>query len=206
MHSKIDTTPVKIQLSVGDARSYPADVAFVGSGPTLLREIEHATGRQFEPLVYPDWVFRKYGPLDGLKHARILRCEDFAWKHTVSLGGRPSGRVRKAFAAEMMDAVDVVVRKTVRPESVLLVPYHREPADLVAKMTLFFAWCIHRQPVTRQRFYRPSTIRIVDAEDVTIFHDLIGPRSEELQRFIRDLLERFWWADHVGTSALFEIV
>jgi hypothetical protein len=206
MSPKIDTTPIRIQLSLGDACSFPADVAFIGSGPALVGEIEQATRKCFEPLIYPEWVLRKYGPLDGLRHTRILSCDDFTWKHTVSLGGRPSRRVRKAFAAEMMEAFDVVVRKTVRPDSVLLVPYHREPADLVVKMTLFFAWCIHRQPVSRQRFYRPNTIHIVDAEDVTIFQELIGPRSEELQGFIRDLLQRFWWADYSETSATFEII
>lgn len=206
MRKTIETQPIRIHLSVGDARSYPADVSVIGSGPSLLREVERATGMRFERLVYPDHILRKHGPLDGLKRTRILRCDDFVWKNTISLGARPSRRVRTAFLSEWVEAMHVVVRRSVRPDSLLIVPHQRDPEDVVAKTTLFFVWCVHRLSIGGTGFHRPRTTRIVDVEDVSPFLELIGPRNDELRHFFGTQLERFLWTDPEMVSAAFEIV
>lgn len=161
---------------------------------------------QFERLTYAEFLLRKYGPMDGLKTARILSCPEFQWKNVVTIGGRPSECVRRAFLSELLEVMYVVVRKSLRPNSLLLVPYQREPPEVVAKVMLFFVWCVHHLTEGNKGFHRPIETRIVDLCDVSIFHELAGPRNAELRDFIQVQLRRFWWSGNQRLPTTFDIV
>lgn len=183
MTSPASPSPIQLRLEVGDALQWPADLAWIGSGPLLRTRVEALSGRRFAPLDLRDFgrPQRSHGNL--LPGVYLLTAPDFAWKQALSVQSRPSRRVR-ASHEDRMDTLHGLVRRVIRPQRLLLVPWRHAPADEVARSMLFHLWRVHRYAYKFGARMAPDEIVIVDRHDVGIFRDLIGPRRDELQAYI----------------------
>lgn len=203
----MSAAPIRLHLSVGDALAFPADLAFIGDGPTLIDRIERGSGRSFRPTTYPESLSRKNPGLDGLKHSRELVASNFTWKRVVALGMRPSRRVRTSFLSEWLEVV-MLPGLPVTPNEVVFVPFQRHPVEVVALTQLTLIWCMHRLRIGRRRLRCPQVTRIVDTGDVSLYRQFATTRWKETAAFIDRQLDRLWWAGSSQTmdTPEFELV
>ena len=187
---------IGISLSVGDALTFPADLAVIGGGPVLIERVQSMSGARFEKFDYPDYMRKRHPRLNGIRTSRFLRSPDFLWRHTLSIEARPNQRPRRRLQSEIGDALTTAVRAFVRPRSILWVPYHSRNADTVAKNMLYHLWLLHSQ-TTRGLGPRhsPTTIRIVDRKSVDLFHTLITDGADELRDFMLAQMRSNWSLD-----------
>ena len=191
----IKSGPIHVRLSTGDALAHHADLAIIGSGPKLLNRVELGSGETFAQLEYPGWMRSKYGGLlDGIRSSKFLAAPEFAWKHVVSIKARPSQRLRSRFQVEVSESVVVAVRHLVRPKSVLFVPYHQRPMEIVVLNTLCLIYLMMRAPYGKRTFFRPNDIEIVDLTDVKVFQEIFATVSANgaFTSFVKHQAEEYW--------------
>jgi hypothetical protein len=175
--------PIQLRLEVGDALQWPADLAWIGTEPLLRQRVEALSGQRFAPLDLRDFGRAQRGHGNLLAGVDLLVAPGFAWKQVLSVRSRPSRRTR-ASHVDTMDTVTGLVRRVMRPQLLLLVPWRHAPAEQVAKSMLFHLWRMHRYAHQYGARMAPDEIAIIDLHDVGIFRDLVGPRRDELQAFI----------------------
>jgi hypothetical protein len=186
--------PIRIRLTTGDAFFCSADLAVIGTGPSLIRRVELESGTCFSAFEYPEWMRNRYGvPLDGLGLTRFLSAPQFPWKNVLSIGSRPSVNPRAKFQAEVLESMVVAVRHSVRPKKLLFMPYNSSPVEIVAMNMLCIIYFIMRIPLGKRTFYRPPEIEIVDLKDSTVFAEAVNDANYSIfKKFLKRQVSKHW--------------
>jgi hypothetical protein len=184
--------PIVIRLVRGDALARDADLAVIGSGPPLRARIEQQTGDVFVPLQYPQWM-QNYGSATHFKSTRFLNAPNFIWRNVLAFGPRLAAYRRPYRQNEMLDALLVGVRHSIRPRKLLFVPYHQREPELVVLSTLLMIYLLMRESYGRRKIYQPQELEIVDLDSVEIFPEVLNRLANrpDLQVFLMRKIDRF---------------
>jgi len=164
---------IPLSLGIGDAISFPADLAIIGPSPALKRRTEGASGAHFE----------KFGVT-----SEILKANASVWKHTLALRWDSGKKVRIVSQRENQDALAIAIHE-IRPKQVVFVPFsHRDP-DIVALNMLFHIWLLYSVD-RRWDFGRAGVdgireIKIVDQADISCFERLLADNTDKLEQYCR---------------------
>lgn len=186
--------PVKIRLVEGDAFARRTDLAIIGTGPNLMRRIEEGGNCSFVRTRYPEFLLRKYGPLDGLRHSLVATPEGLAWSRVIAFPSRPTEMPRRSLISEYVEVLNALIRGQIRPKDILILPLQNRPSQSVAMLSLFMAWSISRLSLPGRRVKQQPDITIGALEGVAEVRKYATEEVGQFRDYAGKQLDRLWWS------------